>query len=107
MRITKEQLKQIIKEELEEMIDPDTGDGSVKFPELPGFERLAVELTNAFNAPEAGDLSTAPNFPGLEYYISPNLIGDMEDYAYQLQREDFMQYGITWVYAFHDVIKGH
>jgi len=106
MKLTKEQLKQIIKEELEEMMEPAPAKGNVEFPELPGFERLAAELTQAYNSDEAGSIATLPNFVGIEHYISFQSVMKMEDYAYQLQSRDYPLHITDWIYAFHDVIAG-
>ncbi len=133
MKITKEQLKQIIKEELENLIaegsdwysdeyetlaDKKFADSQrdmghelnksrVEFPELPRHELLAKELTQAYNSDEAGFIGTAPNFVGIEHYMSDRSIMQMEDYAFKLQSKDFPPHITNWIYAFHDVIKGY
>lgn len=83
MRITKEQLKQIIKEELEEMMGSPKKSSDVVFPKFKGLEDIAVELEAAYNSPSAGSMETAPNYFALADYISNG--HKMEDYANMLQ----------------------
>ena len=83
MKITKEQLKQIIKEELEEMMDEPKESSGMVFPKFKGLEDIATELEAAYNSGMAGSLETAPNFLALADYISN--CHKMEDYANMLQ----------------------
>ena len=90
MRITKEQLKQIIKEELEEMMGGPKESSDMVFPKFKGLEDIAMELENAYNSPSAGSMETAPNYVALSDYISN--VHKMEDYANMLQfREDELE----------------
>tara|TARA_R100001463_G_scaffold70640_1_gene124302 strand:+ start:51 stop:392 length:342 start_codon:yes stop_codon:yes gene_type:complete len=84
MQITKEQLKQIIKEELEEMMG---GRKGMRFPEYK-MPEVAKELEAAYNSDLGG--TAAPNYQALaERFISPGTVYKMEDYMNMLQfRED-------------------
>ena len=83
MQITKEQLKQIIKEELEDMMDEPQESSGMVFPKFKGLEDIATELEAAYNSGMAGSLETAPNFLALADYISNG--HKMQDYANMLQ----------------------
>jgi hypothetical protein len=84
MKITKEQLKQIIKEELESIMEAPQG---MRFPEYK-MPEVAKELEAAYNSDFGGTM--APNYEALaERFISPSTVYKMEDYMNMLQfRED-------------------
>jgi len=116
MKITKEQLRQIIKEELEEMMgEPKESKGMI-FPKFKGLEDIAMELEDAYNSPSAGSVGTAPNYVALGDHISN--VYKMEDYANMLQfREDDWQELnpskdsrdlmrlVNWIDRFYKVIR--
>jgi len=116
MQLTKEQLKQIIKEELEDMMGEPKESKGMKFPRFKGLEDIAMELETAYNSPSAGSMETAPNYVALGDYISN--VYKMEDYANMLQfREgdweelnpsknarDLMRL-VNWIDRFHKTIS--
>jgi hypothetical protein len=80
MQITKEQLKQIIKEELEEMMG---GRKGMRFPEYK-MPEVAKELEAAYNSEFGG--TAAPNYEALaERFISPATVYKLEDYMNMMQ----------------------
>ena len=114
MKITKEQLKQIIKEELNEMMG--SFGGSMRFPKY-NMPEVAKELEDAYNSELGGTM--APNYQGLaDRFISPRTVFKMEDYANKLQfreedwrelnptkdSEDLMRL-VQWISNFHRTIS--
>ena len=113
MNITKEQIMQIIKEELEDVM------GDPKVMRLPKFNmpEVAKELEAAYNSDLGG--IAAPNYESLaERFISSRTVYKMEDYANMLQfREDDWQELnpskdprdlmrlVNWIDRFHKVIR--
>ena len=113
MKITKQQLKKIIKEELEGMM------GSPKKMTLPKFNMpdVAEDLENAYNSEFGGTM--APNYERLaKDFKSDKTIFKMEDYANMLQfREDDwkklnpskdsrdLMRLVNWIDRFHKVIR--
>jgi hypothetical protein len=113
MQITKEQLRQIIIEELESMM------GASKGMRLPKYNmpEVAKELETAYNS-DLGSIA-APNYEALaERFISSETVYKMEDYANMLQfreddwrelnpsksSEDLMKL-VNWIDRFHKVIR--
>ena len=87
MRITKEQLKQIIKEELEDMMSKPT---MMRLPKY-NMPEVAEDLENAYNSEFTSVM--APNYQRLAAdFKSDKTFVKMEDYANMLQfREDEWQ----------------
>ena len=112
--MNKQQLKQIIKEELNEMMG--SSHGGMKFPEYD-MPQVAKELEDAYNSEFGGTM--APNYQGLaERFISSSTVYKMEDYANKLQfREDDWQELnptkdskdlmrlVNWIDRFYKVIR--